>query len=110
MPYVAAALNDLGLYDTKRMRLKTPEVYNEALEIYRNLAQSTPQAYLPDVAVTLNNLANLQYKKGVKSPEVAPRRRWRFTGISVRSNPQTYLPYVAGTINNLKFALQEGRV
>ena len=37
--------------------------YKEALEIYRKLAQANPQAYLPDVAGTLNNLGNLQKNK-----------------------------------------------
>ncbi len=31
-------------------------VYDEALQIYRNLAKVNPQTYLPDVANTLNNL------------------------------------------------------
>ncbi len=34
--------------------------YLEALDIYRRLAEASPDAYLPDVATTLNNLAVLQ--------------------------------------------------
>src|SRR5690606_27196932 len=37
--------------------------YLEALEIRRKLARENPQAYLADVAVTLNNLAVLQSDK-----------------------------------------------
>jgi len=35
------------------------EAYQEALSIRRELAKANPEAYLPDVARTLNNLANL---------------------------------------------------
>ena len=35
--------------------------YSEALSIRRQLASSNPEAYLPDVAMSLYNLANLQY-------------------------------------------------
>jgi tetratricopeptide (TPR) repeat protein len=35
------------------------EKYQEALKIYRELAKENPRTYLPDVAMTLNNLANL---------------------------------------------------
>src|ERR1039458_4017276 len=34
------------------------EACREALSIRRELAQANPEAYLPDVAMTLNNLAN----------------------------------------------------
>jgi tetratricopeptide (TPR) repeat protein len=33
--------------------------YEEALKIRRELGQKNPDTYLPDVAATLNNLANL---------------------------------------------------
>jgi hypothetical protein len=35
------------------------QAYQEAPTIRRQLAQANPQAYLPDVAMTLNNLGNL---------------------------------------------------
>ncbi|HIK44260.1 MAG TPA: tetratricopeptide repeat protein, partial [Leptolyngbyaceae cyanobacterium M65_K2018_010] len=35
-------------------------LYEEALQIYRALAEENPRTYLPYVATTLNNLANLQ--------------------------------------------------
>jgi len=37
--------------------------YQEALKIYRELAKENPRTYLPDVAMTLNNLAVLQKAK-----------------------------------------------
>jgi tetratricopeptide (TPR) repeat protein len=35
------------------------QAYEEALQTYRRLAQSQPGVYLPDVAMTLNNLGNV---------------------------------------------------
>ena len=55
---------------------KAQQSYEEALGIYRKLAEVNPQTYLPDVATTLNNLANLQsdqneYGKAEQSYEEA---------------------------------------
>ena len=36
------------------------KAYEEALETYRELAQQIPEAYLPDVARTLNSLGLLE--------------------------------------------------
>ena len=38
---------------------KAQREYEEALKIYRELAQKSPEAYLPHVAMTLNNLGIL---------------------------------------------------
>lgn len=55
---VATTLNNLAvLYsDTQRMK-EAEQAYDEALAIYRKLAEANPDAYLPYVATTLNNLA-----------------------------------------------------
>ena len=42
---------------------KSEEKCKEVLETYRELAKETHDSYLPHVAMTLNNLAVLQYKK-----------------------------------------------
>ncbi len=39
--------------------VKAESVYQEVLPAYRELAKANPQAYLPNVARTLNNLGNL---------------------------------------------------
>ena len=75
-PYVAQTLNNLGLLDTTYQPeaeqtlngrglfdadQNRPEAarkeFEEALQIFRDLAQKTPDTYEPDVALTLNNLA-----------------------------------------------------
>ena len=78
------------------------EPYTHALKIYRSLAEVNPEAYLPDVAMTLNNLANLQsdlhqYDKAEENYTEASRISRDLAEV----NPEAYLPVVAGTLNNL---------
>jgi tetratricopeptide (TPR) repeat protein len=44
------------LHKQNQYHRATP-IYQEALTTYRQLAEANPPAYLPDVAMTLNNLA-----------------------------------------------------
>ena len=76
--------------------------YNRALIIYRRLAQENPQAYEPDVATTLNNLAILyqntqRFNESEKMYQEALETYRRLA----QENPQAYEPYVATTLNNL---------
>ncbi|SJM19255.1 hypothetical protein PGIN_13-1_00713 [Porphyromonas gingivalis] len=41
---------------------RAKDCYQEALDIYRELAKKNPQAYNPDLAMTLNNLGVLYYQ------------------------------------------------
>ena len=43
---------------------KAEEAYNEALAVRRRLAEANPDAYLPDVATTLNGLTYLYLSNG----------------------------------------------
>ena len=77
-------------------------LYEEALTIRRRLAEANPQTYLPDVAMTLNNLAILQadtneFPAALEAYTEALTIRRRLA----EANPQTYLPDVAMTLNNL---------
>jgi tetratricopeptide (TPR) repeat protein len=76
--------------------------YEKALEIYRELAESNPSAFLPDVAMTLNNLANLHsdthdFASAAKEYEEALEIRRELAA----SNPSAFLPNVAVTLINL---------
>ncbi|MCC7210515.1 MAG: tetratricopeptide repeat protein [Candidatus Brocadia sp.] len=54
----AMTLNNLGALQAAKNEFEDAlKSYREALEIYRKLAQANPQSYLPDVAMTLNNLS-----------------------------------------------------
>ena len=76
--------------------------YEEALGIYRRLAETNPQTYLPDVAMTLNNLAVLQKAKNeFPAAQAAYEEALGIYRRLAETNPQTYLPYVATTLNNL---------
>jgi tetratricopeptide (TPR) repeat protein len=76
--------------------------YEEALLIYRERAVENPKTYLPDVAMTLNNLANFHkdqndFSRAFKEYEEALliyRER-------AAENPRTYLSGVANVLNNL---------
>ncbi|MBW1616097.1 MAG: tetratricopeptide repeat protein, partial [Deltaproteobacteria bacterium] len=81
---------------------KAIPLYKEVLQIYRGLAKVNPQAYLPYVANTLNNLGNLQQennktKEAFESHKEALQIRRELS----ETNPQAYLPDVAMTLINL---------
>jgi hypothetical protein len=77
-------------------------LYEEALQIYRSLAQENPAAYLPDVAMTLNNLANLQKDKNeFGSAQEKYEEALQIYRALAQENPAAYLPDVAMTLNNL---------
>jgi hypothetical protein len=76
--------------------------YTEAIEIYRRLAKTSPQIYLPYVAVTLNNLANVQKARDeFPAAEAAYQEAQELYRHLAEANPRTYMPGVAGTLNNL---------
>ncbi len=67
------------------------EQYEEALQIYRKLAEENPRTYLPYVATTLNNLANLhsdknEFPQALEKYEEALRIYRKFA----EENPRTY--------------------
>ena len=78
------------------------EKYALAIGVYRQLAKANPSAYQSDVAMTLNNLANLhkdtgRLKEAEKEYEEALGIRRKLT----EANPSAYLPDMATTLNNL---------
>ena len=77
-------------------------LYQEALEIYRSLAAANPQAYEPDVAMTLNNLAALYSDtQRFEESEAMYREALEIRRRLAAANPQAYEPDVAATLNNL---------
>ncbi|MEM9542220.1 MAG: tetratricopeptide repeat protein [Cyanobacteria bacterium P01_E01_bin.42] len=77
-------------------------LYEEALQIYRELAFENPRIYLPCVADTLNNLALLHWKTNeiVAALEEYKEALQIFRRL-VKENVRAYLPDVAMTLNNL---------
>jgi len=77
-------------------------LYEKALNRYRDLAKTHPQTYLPNVAMTLNNLAVLQSDKNDDAgAEQSCREALGIYRDLLQTNPQIYLPRLAITLNNL---------
>jgi hypothetical protein len=80
----------------------------EASNIYRRLAQANPATYEPDLAMSLNNLANCLSETGDRAGALAPATET----VNIRSrlaqaNPATYEPDLARSSNNLANCLSE---
>ena len=98
----ATVLNLMGNMQSQNNDYSAEKSYQGALEIYRQLAEKKPKAYLPDVAMTLNNLAilyemNKDYPKAEKEYDEALEIQRQLA----EKNPKAYLPDVAITLNNL---------
>ena len=100
---LAGALFRYGCFSQKLNHYLEMEIaYTESLATYRNLASTTPSTYLPDVALTLNNLVDLytdthRFDEAEKAvTESLDIRR----GLAA-ANPEVYLPDVAETLNSL---------
>jgi tetratricopeptide (TPR) repeat protein len=68
----ATVLNNLGILQRDINENAQAEAsYQEALTIYRELAAVNPQTYLPDVAMTLANLAMFYHQKSVRNKDLS---------------------------------------
>ncbi len=102
-PTRATTLNNFGILQCERNEFEEAlKSYKEALGIYRKLAQTKLQGYLPDVAATLNNMGALQYKKNEFEEALKSyKEALEIYRELAKTNPQSYLPDVAMTLNNL---------
>ncbi len=74
----------------------------EATGIYRRLAAERPDAFLPDLAMSLNNLGGCLSELGRREDALAAAEE--ATGIYRRlaaERPDAFLPDLAGSLNNL---------
>ena len=79
-----------------------------AVEIREQLARENPAAYLPDLAMSLNNLASFLSETGDRQGALAPARRAvEIREQLARENPAAYLPDLAMSLNNLASFLSE---
>ncbi|HZK60521.1 MAG TPA: tetratricopeptide repeat protein, partial [Anaerovoracaceae bacterium] len=93
----------LGILYRNLQRFEEAEKeYDEALEIYKKLAVKSPDACLPDVAMTQNNLANLysDLKRFEEAEKAYNEALEIYKKLAVKS-PDAYLPDMAMTQNNL---------
>jgi len=80
----------------------------EAVEAYRALAEASPQAYTPDLAMSLNNLASFLSAVGkVNDALVAAREAVELYRALAEASPQAYTPNLAASLNTLANRLSE---
>ena len=89
--------------------IEAERLWTHALTQYREFASVNPQTYLPNVAGTLNNLANLQRSlNDYESAEKGYQEALKIRRELAQTNPQTYLPDVAMTLINMGLLYQRG--
>ena len=77
-------------------------------DILRLLAEANPDAYLPDLAMSLSNLGVRLAEAGQRQAALAPAREAAGTYRQLAAaNPDAYLPGLATTLNNLAARLTE---
>ena len=84
------------------------EVAQEAVDLYRELAQASPAAYTPDLARSLNNLAKFLSEVGRSGEalEVAQEAVDLYRELA-QASPAAYTPDLAASLNNLATILSE---
>ena len=80
----------------------------EAVGLYRELVEASPVAYTPDLARSLNNLANILSGVGRagEALEVAQEAVGLYRELA-EASPAVYTPDLAGSLNNLANILKE---
>ena len=74
----------------------------EAEELYRALAEASPAAYTPDLAMSLTNLANRLSAVGERNEAlVAAREAVRLRRALAEASPAAYTPNLAASLTNL---------
>ena len=74
----------------------------EAVELYRGLAEVSPAAYTPDLAMSLNNLAAFLSAVGERGEAlVAAREAVELRRALAEDSPASYTPDLAASLNNL---------
>ena len=82
--------------------------YEKALRMYRKLSEQNPEAYMPNIATTLNNLGILLKNTN----ELEQARTYYEEALEIRrelseQNPEAYKPAVARSLNNLGILLKD---
>jgi tetratricopeptide (TPR) repeat protein len=97
----ARTLNNLGNLDRMQNRLDQARQHDEdALKIYRQLAQQNPEMYLPYVAVTLNNLGAVErLQNHLDEADKDYQESLKINRQLAEQDPAKYLPNVAMVLN-----------
>ncbi len=101
------SLNNLGIRLSELGRREEAlAATQEAVEIYRQLAQANPQAFLPNLARSLNNLGNRLSALGRREEALAATQE----AVEIRrqlaqAHPQAFLPDLARSLGAHGFVL-----
>ena len=100
---IATFQNNLGLLYRANQKMPQAEgAYNEALKIYRQLADNNPDAFLPGLANILNNLGNYyRANQKMSQAEGAYNEALIIKRQLADKNPDTFLPELSNTLNDL---------
>ena len=80
---------------------KAKTLYEKVLQELRELSKQNPEAYKPNVAMTLNNLGNLlSDTNDLKQAQAYFEEALEIYRELAKQNPEAYKPYVALTLNN----------
>ena len=78
------------------------------MKIHRELAEKNPDAYLPDLAISCNNLANLLSDIGsFKEAEELYQEALKIRRNLAEENPKVYLPKLQLVCDNLTALLEK---
>ena len=99
---LAVRLSDVG------ERAAALESAREAVELYRGLAEVSPAAYAPDLAMSLNTLAIRLSDVGERDEAVGVAREavGLYRGLA-QASPQVFTPDLAGVLSNLAALLSD---
>ena len=101
--------NLAALYRDIQQHEECEKLYLEAVGIQRKLAESNPQAYLPNLATHLNNLALYYFKyDNYGTNRLEESEKMFLEAVEIRrklgeNNPQAYLPDFAKSLDDLAF-------
>lgn len=105
----ATLSNLMGLdYSAQNDFAAAEEQYQEALKIYRDLSEKSPDVYLPALAMSCNNLAlPLFNNRAFEEAEELFREALKIHHSLSEKNPDAYLPDFAISCNNLASLLYD---
>ncbi len=90
------------------LRVEAVSPGRKSVDLFRRLAALNPAAYEPDLARSLNNLANFQSEAGDRAGSLAmARAAVEIYQRLAQANPSAYEPNLAGSLNNLARAQSE---
>jgi len=99
-----------GYYENRNLE-EAKRYYMTALKIQRKLAEEQPHIYLPNVAMTLNNLgAVLRDQHLFPEAEENFKEALKYYRKLAEEQPHIYLPNVAMTLHNLGAVLRDQRL